>query len=45
MLLGVRPIVFLARLLFFFALTYLLWERMAPAYTQLLAHLTNFTIY
>ncbi len=35
--LGVKPIVFLARLLFFFALTYFLWEYVAPFYTRLLA--------
>jgi hypothetical protein len=44
MLLGVRPIVFLARLLLIFAVTYFLRERIAPAYTQLLAFLTHVTM-
>ena len=41
MLLGVKPLVFLARLLFFFALVYLLWEPFAPIYTHLLGVLTQ----
>lgn len=41
MRLGVKPTVFLARLLAVFALTYLLWSPFAPAYTQLLAWLTE----
>jgi hypothetical protein len=44
MLLGVRPLVFLARLLFFFALTFFLWEPLAPFYTRLLATLTQLAI-
>lgn len=44
MLLGVRPIVFLARLLFFFALVYVLWEPFAPAYTKLLGVLTQVVV-
>jgi hypothetical protein len=44
MLLGVRPFVFLARLLFFFALTFLLWEPLAPIYTKLLALLAQVAI-
>lgn len=44
MLLGVRPLVFLARLLFFFALTFFLWEPLAPFYTRLLAALTQLAI-
>jgi len=44
MLLGVRPLVFLARLLVVFALTYLFWENLAPAYTHLLGALTQATI-
>jgi hypothetical protein len=44
MLLGVRPIVFLARLLVFFALTFFLWEPFAPLYTKLLAMLTQVAI-
>jgi len=41
MRLGVRPGVFLARLLLFFLLTYVLWRPLEPAYTQLLATLTG----
>ena len=41
MRLGVRPIVFLGRLLLFFFLTYVLWRPLEPAYTQLLATLTS----
>lgn len=44
MLLGVRPLVFLARLLFFFALTFVLWGPFAPLYTRLLAALTQVAI-
>lgn len=44
MLLGVRPLVFLARLLFFFALTFIVWEPLAPLYTKLLAMLTQVAI-
>lgn len=36
MLLGVKPLVFLARLLLFFALTFFAWELIAPAYARLL---------
>ena len=36
MLLGVKPLVFLARLLFFFALTFFAWELIAPYYARLL---------
>lgn len=41
MRLGVRPIVFLGRLLLFFLLTYVLWRPLEPAYTRLLATLTG----
>jgi hypothetical protein len=41
MLLGVKPLVFLVRLLVFFALTYLLWEPFAPVYTRVLAVLAQ----
>ena len=41
MRLGVRPAVFLGRLLFFFLLTYLLWQPLAPGYTSVLAALTR----
>lgn len=36
MLLGVKPLVFLARLLLFFALTFFAWELIAPYYARLL---------
>jgi len=41
MRLGVRPAVFLGRLLVCFFLTYVLWKPVAPAYTQLLATCTS----
>ena len=41
MRLGVKPAVFLGRLLLFFFLTYVLWKPFAPAYTHLLAALTR----
>jgi len=41
MRLGVKPAVFLGRLLFFFFLTYVLWKPVAPAYTRMLASLTS----
>jgi len=41
MRLGIKPAVFLLRLLVVFFLTYLLWTPLAPAYTQLLAVLTR----
>jgi hypothetical protein len=41
MRLGVKPAVFLGRLLLFFFLTYVLWKPFAPAYTQVLAFLTR----
>jgi len=41
MRLGVKPLVFLGRLLLFFFLTYVLWRPLEPAYTQLLATLTS----
>ena len=41
MRLGVRPAVFLGRLLFFFLLTYVLWKPLAPGYTSVLATLTG----
>lgn len=44
MLLGVRPLVFLARLLFFFALTFVVWEPIAPLYTKILAALAQVAI-
>jgi hypothetical protein len=44
MLLGIRPFAFLARLIVFFALTFLLWEPLAPLYTRLLAFLTQLAI-
>ncbi|MFQ5665358.1 MAG: hypothetical protein ACE5I7_02890 [Candidatus Binatia bacterium] len=45
MRLGVRPTVFLARLLVAFLLTYLLWTPIAPAYTRLLATLTRWFLH
>jgi hypothetical protein len=44
MLLGIRPFAFLARLIVFFALTFFLWEPLAPLYTRLLAALTQVAI-
>jgi hypothetical protein len=41
MRLGIKPAVFLLRLLVVFFLTYLLWTPLAPAYTQLLAVLVR----
>jgi hypothetical protein len=41
MRLGIKPTVFLLRLLVVFFLTYLLWTPLAPAYTQLLAVLAR----
>jgi hypothetical protein len=41
MRLGIKPAVFLLRLLVVFFLTYLLWTPLAPAYTQLLAVLAS----
>jgi hypothetical protein len=41
MRLGIRPAVFLFRLLVVFVLTYFLWTPFAPAYTRLLAALTQ----
>lgn len=41
MRLGVKPAVFLGRLLLFLLLTYFLWRPVEPAYTQLLATLTS----
>jgi hypothetical protein len=41
MRLGIKPTVFLLRLLVVFFLTYLLWTPLAPAYTQLLAVLVR----
>lgn len=41
MRLGVRPAVFLGRLLVFFLLTYVLWKPLAPGYTYVLAWLTR----
>ncbi len=41
MRLGVRPAVFLGRLLVFFFLTYVLWKPVAPAYTYVLAALSR----
>ena len=41
MRLGVRPAVFLGRLLVFFLLTYVLWKPLAPGYTYVLATLTS----
>jgi hypothetical protein len=41
MLLGVKPAVFLGRLLLFFFLTYVVWKPLAPAYTSVLATLTS----
>jgi hypothetical protein len=41
MRLGIRPAVFLLRLLVVFFLTYLAWTPLAPVYTQLLAVLTR----
>ena len=44
MLLGIRPVAFLARLVFFFALTFFLWGPLAPLYTRLLAVLAQVAI-
>ncbi len=41
MRLGVKPTVFLARLLAFFFLTYVCWKPIAPAYTHLLTFLAR----
>jgi hypothetical protein len=41
MRLGVKPHVFLLRALVVFVLTYLIWSPIAPAYTQVLAYLTE----
>ncbi len=41
MRLGVKPAVFLGRLLVFFLLTYVCWKPLAPAYTYFLAGLTR----
>jgi len=41
MRLGVKPLVFLARLLGWFFLTYLLWIPIAPLYTELLSTVTR----
>ncbi len=41
MRLGIKPLVFLARLLAWFFVTYLLWIPIAPLYTQLLATVTR----
>jgi len=41
MRLGIKPLPFFGRLLFFFVLTYVAWKPIAPAYTQLLATLTQ----
>ena len=41
MRLGIKPVAFLARLLAWFFLTYLLWIPLAPVYTQLLATATR----
>jgi hypothetical protein len=40
MRLGIKPTVFLGRLLAFFFLTYVLWKPVAPAYTEFLATVT-----
>lgn len=45
MRLGVKPAVFLARLLVIFFLTYVFWTPFAPAYTQLLATLTRWFLH
>jgi hypothetical protein len=41
MRLGVKPVVFLGRLLAWFVLTYAAWMQLAPAYTHFLAVLTQ----
>ena len=41
MRLGIKPAVFLGRLLFFFFLTYVSWRPLAPAYTYVLATLSR----
>jgi hypothetical protein len=41
MRLGVKPLAFLLRLLAWFVLTYAAWMQLAPAYTQLLAALSQ----
>jgi len=45
MRLRLNPWGFLARLLVFFALTYVLWQLLAPAYTQLLLHASRIAIW
>lgn len=45
MRLGIKPAVFLARLLVLFFLTYVFWTPFAPAYTQLLATLTKWFLH
>jgi hypothetical protein len=45
MRLGIKPVVFLVRLLVVFFLTYLLWIPCAPAYTQLLATLAKWFLH
>ncbi|MFI5395967.1 MAG: hypothetical protein ACHQ9S_10580 [Candidatus Binatia bacterium] len=45
MRLGIKPAVFLVRLLVIFFLTYLLWTPFAPAYTQILATLTKWFLH
>jgi hypothetical protein len=41
MRLGIKPVVFLARLLAWFFITYLLWIPLAPVYTEVLATVTR----
>jgi hypothetical protein len=45
MRLGIKPAVFLVRLLVIFFLTYWFWTPFAPAYTQLLATLTKWFLH
>ena len=41
MRLGIKPLPFFGRLLFFFVLTYVVWKPIAPSYTHLLGALTQ----
>ena len=45
MRLGIKPILFLLRLLVVFVFTYLLWTPLAPAYTQILGTLTGWFLH
>ncbi|MCK6557002.1 hypothetical protein L6Q96_20865 [Candidatus Binatia bacterium] len=45
MRLGIKPLPFFGRLLFFFVLTYAVWKPIAPSYTQMLGTLTQGFLY